>query len=108
MRESCKFRTGWTAVAADAGRDLAKWDFVIQRSDGTRCWLHPSYDGKPFDYGEEDRSLPPLQPPRAGRGAWDYKDHYKVLRITKADTKFMLAKARAKPKAKPKAAPTAA
>ena len=93
--ESCKFRTEWTAVAADAGKDFAKWDFVIQRSDGTRCWLHPSYGSQSFHYGEEDSSLPPVQPPKAGRGAWDYRGHYKVLRNTKADKTFTFAKARA-------------
>ena len=41
LRKSFKYRTGWTAAAADAGRDFAKWDFVIQRPDGTRCWFHP-------------------------------------------------------------------
>ena len=35
-RESVKIRTTWTAVAADKERDQPKWDFVIERSDGTR------------------------------------------------------------------------
>ena len=80
--ESVRHHTGWTAVAADV-REMSKWDFVIQRSDGTRCWLHPSYSSQTFLYGEEDPSLPAVQPPNAGRGAWDYRGHYKFFKIRK-------------------------
>ena len=51
-RESCKRRTKWTEGAGDANREFTKWDFVIERSDGTRCWLHPSYGSEYFHYGE--------------------------------------------------------
>ena len=91
-RDSCKLCTKWTAVAADATKDFAKWDFVVQQSDGTRCWFHPSYGSPSFNYGEEGSSLPPAQPPKAGRSAWDYKGPYKALRNNKADKTFKLAK----------------
>ena len=98
----------WTEGAGDADREFTKWDFVIERSDGTRCWLHPSYGSQSFHYGEEDLSLPGIEPPKAGRGSSDFKGHYKVLKHMKVDKTLKFAKARAKPKAQPKAAPTAA
>ena len=80
-RERVKLLTSWTAVAA-CDR-LALWHFVIERSDGSRCWLHPTFTKPTFNYGEEDQSQPAIQPPIAGRGSSDYKGHYKNLKHAK-------------------------
>ena len=53
-----------------------RWDFVIQRSDGTSCWLHPEYTKTTLSYGEIDPSRPPVVPPNKGLGRSDYKGQY--------------------------------
>ena len=73
--------------------------FVIARSDGTRCWLHPTCTSEYFWYGEED------QPPKAGRGAADFKNQFTVLKKQNAEpTQLKLLRSRAEPKAAPQMA----
>ena len=89
-RESTAYRTQWREHAATlrGERKMARWDFVVTRSDGTKCWLHPSWGSPDIRYGEVDESLPPNAPPKAGHGQWDWQGHYKVFEDQRTGIKF--------------------
>ena len=92
-RESTAHRTQWREVTLEE-RKMARWDFVVMRSDGTQCWLHPSWGSPDIRYGEADASLLPNAPPEAGPGKWDFQGLTGSLNILKHHASRCLGKLR--------------
>ena len=61
------------------------WDFVIVRSDGLSCWLHPSLNKGHVGYGEMTAGPQTvIQQPSSGRGGSGHK-LFKYYREVRAD-----------------------
>jgi hypothetical protein len=67
-------------------RALQIWDFVMVRSDGSSCWLHPNWGDNNVAYGEITAvQQTVIQPPSCGRGGSGPKcfKFYKDVRVDK-------------------------
>ena len=74
-----------------SGKDLKVWDFFLARTDGSVCWLHPSWSVKgEAAYAEMDAQAlgaPPLAAPTTGPGGSDGRytfAKYKTARIQRS------------------------
>ena len=82
-------KSNWTRIADEKFYRI--WDFVLDRADGSTCWLHPAFNGH-VQYGEHRLFDIPIQAPRGvgpggswGPGTYKYFRDYRTEKTLRFD-----------------------